>query len=319
MEVGTARLSLSASLLLGFLCNPVWAQTNTDIPQKIAQALKEYGAVAVTRIVAVPRQETHCRASIASRGGAVAGGLCSTVTVYDQTPQHPMEILTASNIRVVNSTPLTFGQQAQTQLIDQLLVKEALVQNCSATLQNSAQVTLTDTFQRSTSVQVTKSVTTTANFSINFGLSLTKAFKIGGTLTSGRSETEGTSNTVGSSDTVTNTSTATVTLPKQTAEVAILQMYPTQFVVPFTATVTVEADLSQNDAGKTLLSQLLDANARTFDIAGTIQAIDASDSSTTFADVAFDPAKCPANSTGVVVVTPFKPDTPLTPKTAPGK
>lgn len=299
------------------LSSPVWAQTTTNIPDKVKQALEMYGPVAVTRIVAVPRSETHCNASIASRGGAIPGGNCFTKTVYDQKPQQFMEVLTATNIRIVNNSPIQFGQLAQKELVDQLIVKEGLVQNCGTMTQNSTQVTLTETFQRSTSVQVTKSVTNTTSDSMNFTLNLSKAFKIGGTLTIGQSETNGTSNTVGSSDTNTNSGTATIqNLPPQKAEVVIMQVYPTQFAVPFSATVTAEADLSKNDAGKTLLSQILDPESRTFQIEGVIQAVDASDSVTLYADVAYDQHRCDAAAiaNGILVVTPFVPTTPLTAK-----
>jgi hypothetical protein len=289
-----------------FFSSAAQGQVNTDIPQKVAEALTAHGPVPVTHIVSVPRTEKQCKASIASRGGAIPGGNCFDVTVYSQQTQHVQEVLNATNIRVVESSSLAFGPPVQTTLVDQLIVKELLVQNCSASIPGTQQGTLTESFQRTESVSVSESLSNSTSYSMNYNLNLTPAFKVGGSVTIGESRTTGTSSTSGSSDTVMVSQSESQTIPKTTAEVAILEMYPIQYIVPFRATVTVEADLSQNDAGYQLLSSLVDPLSRTFKVVGTITATDASDGSLIWADIPFNPGLCPKAANGIISI-PFTP------------
>ena len=258
--------------------------------------------MSVTRTISVPRVELRCTSflrhfndqifqTISLQRGPDPRTRCSKVTVFDQVKQTTQEVLTASSIRVTSSDEISFEQRQQTSLTDRLIVQEALVQDCASFLATQT-VTLSQAFQRSSSIAFSKSVANSTSSQINFSLKLSDAFTVGGNVQIGSTTTTGTVNTSGTQDTVTRTQTGTITLQPKTAVLAQLEMFPINFVVPFHTTVTVDADLSSNDLGDHLLSELLGKDDRTFPISGSIEASDASAGTLIFSDIQFDPAKC---------------------------
>jgi hypothetical protein len=289
------------------------AQVVTNIPQRIAEALAAHGPVSVTRTISVPRTELRCTSFLRHFNNQVLQTVslqkepgpkgpdprthCSKVTVFDQVKQTTQEVLTVSNIRVTSNDEISFEQRQPTNLTDRLIVQEALVQDCTS-FPATQTVTLSQAFQRSSSIAFSKTVANSASSQISFSLKLSDAFTIGGNIQIGSTTTTGTVNTSGTQDTVTRTQTGAITLQPKTAVLAQLQMFPVNFVVPFHTTVTVDADLSPNDLGDHLLSDLLGKNARTFPISGTIEANDASAGILIFSDIQFDPTKC--HGSGVI-------------------
>jgi hypothetical protein len=97
-----------------------------------------------------------------------------------------------------------------------------------------------------------------------------------------------------------------------------LQTWPVQLTVPFSATAMIDADLSRNDKGYQHLSDILNEAERTFPIAGTLEAEDASSGTLVFYDLPYDPSRCPSGSGSAAGISGFKPDkkTKLTQRTA---
>jgi len=293
------RHSFLQGLMLLLAVNSAYSQT-VDAAQKVSEALTAYGPVPVTVITRVPRQVDKCR--MMSHGGS---DYCYTETVYDQRPSTTNQILTASNIRITKSGELQFGPAVRTELPDKVIVQDGSIQNCTKN-QATQTITLQDSFQRSASMAFSESVTHALSQQINFGLKLSSVFSVGGQVQITDSATNGTVSTTGSQDTVTRIQTGTITTPAHTNTMAELRIWPVQYSVPFQTTVTVDADLSTNDHGFHLLSQVLSESQRTFSVAGVIQANDASEGKLVFYDLDYDPSSC-HGITGVLATSKFIP------------
>jgi hypothetical protein len=279
---------ITALLLLQIVLTTTTARAqNTDVGAKVASSLQEYGPVPVTKPVAIPKKESYCNGG--SHGGS---GSCYDRIVYISSTQTTNEILTASNFRVTASTEVVFDAPIRTELPDKVHVTTSTVQNCSKNTV-SQNISLQQAFQRNVSVQISHSVMNSVTTTLGVQLKIGDAFTASGQVAIGRSETNGEAKTAGSQDTTTRTVTGTITVPGLSTSVAELSVWPVHFVFPFHATVTVDADLSpKNDRGLTALSQILDVNARTYDITGTLVADDASDGKLMFYDLTFDSSTC---------------------------
>ena len=261
-----------------------------DASQEIANLLAAFGPVPVTNVV----QVANPRLDFTQLPRLVF------VTVFTPTPQTTSLVLTASNIRVVASSEFSFGAVTRTELPDHLIVQDSLAVNKSS-VPASTTVTLSEQFQRTQNVQIQQSVTHTSQESLNLGFKFSEVFSVGGQVTIGQSTTDGNVVATGSSDTVTRSQTSNVTVQPHTAEMAEIQMWPVNFEVAFTATVTVDADLSKNDKGYTMLSQIVDAPRRTFAVSGKITAVDASESRLVWFDIPYDPNLTPASNDFTIV------------------
>jgi len=271
----------------------------TDAGQKVSDALNAIGPIPITTVVAVPRNVEHCSA------GKLHEPDCVTETVYDQKRQVTNQILTASNVRVVKSDPLKFDPAVRTELPSVVSVNDSLVQNCTAN-PVTHQVSLQLAFQRSESIQFTEQVTHTLSVGLNFDLSITPIFKVGGSITIGESHMTGEVKTSGETDTTTVSRTETVSVNPQTSTVAELRVWPVHYSIPFHTVVTVDADLSQNDKSYHRLSDILDESKRTFPISGSVDANESSDGSAIFYNIPYDPSSCP-NATVVVTKANYAP------------
>jgi hypothetical protein len=298
-------ISCGRYLLLGVVLGYASLFANsqvTDVAQKIDQRLSAYGPVPVTRVIQVPRKETQCHG-----GGREGERICGDVTVYEGKPQTTNELMHAANIRIVKSGDLQFGTQTKHELPDHLTVDDFLARNCTPN-PASPSFTVSTSFQRTASVAISKSVTHTMTYGMNVSAKLSDVFTVGGNLTIADSGTSGTVNTTGSSSTVTQTRSGTQAVPANTFLVIELRTWPVQYTVPFSTTVTVDADLSANDRGYQHLSDIINEKIRTFTIAGTIEAADASKGDLVFFNIPFDKTKCPTPN-AVSTVPHFK--TPL--------
>jgi hypothetical protein len=279
----------SASLCLLVICcvQAAFSQTeNTDLSQKISDALTKYGQVPVTRQKLVPTKIKECHES---RSGACIGS-------YDVVINRPVlvttnELLTVTNVTLMFVNNIAFDKAVRTELPDQGVANVDSYQNC---LSNgiSQQFTLQQSFQRNVSFQVTHSVTNSSSAEIGFTYKGIPKFDISGKITIGHSETNTEAHTTGTQDTVTRTRSTTIPLqPKQTV-FAALKVWPVRFAIPFRVSVRVEADLSKNDNGLQHLSDILNETQRTFDISGILDATDASEGKLVVYDVPFDPNEC---------------------------
>jgi hypothetical protein len=285
----------SVSLWLSSPC--AWAQ-DTDVAATVQNLLKDFGPVSVTTQVMVPQQERVCSGPPGKLTIALIAG-CGTFTVMVPQLQTNNSILGASNIGIVSSTPLKFGPQTETSLPSQLTQQGQSYYNCSATLTATETVSLQVSFARSASIAVSQSVTHGNSESINTAGDI-DGFKLGATITITESKTSGSVDTSTYQQTVQRSQTSQIQLPPQKAIAAVLRTWPVTYVVPFSATVTVDADLSSNDKGYRRLSDIISADKRTFPVAGTFAVTDAADAQTIDYDIPFDQSMCPAGSTGVV-------------------
>jgi hypothetical protein len=280
------RKMLSVVVLSAFGCVPYsWGQ-NTDAAQKVSDALTAYGPLPVTVVVKTPRRVEFCR-TVPPDGGQQ----CVYQTVYDTSTQTTSQLVTATNIRVAKSSSLNWGTATHTQLPDQVSVADVLYQDCGPGVL-TANISISVSFQRSSSMTITKQVTHTVGTQLSGTAKIGDAFTVGVQISEQNSEMNGTSTLSGNQVTVTQSVGGSQQLQPQTAIVAEEQVWPVHYVIPFTATVTVDADLSQNDKGFTHLSDILGETQRTFDIAGTVTADDANQAVLKTFAYPYDPSKC---------------------------
>jgi hypothetical protein len=144
-------------------------------------------------------------------------------------------------------------------------------------------------------VAVSQSISKTEQKSVNFSLGVDKIFNVGGSLQFGESTTSGTVDTSTFTSVVTQTEMNTVTVSPSKAIGVVIKTWPVQYSNPFTATVTVDADLSSNQTYH-YLSDMIPIDKRTFQIVGTVDAADAAQAVVDQYDIPFDPSQCPAGS-----------------------
>jgi hypothetical protein len=232
------------------------------------------------------------------------------------------EVVSAVNIRIVSSTPATFGDPIINALPDQMIAWDQTTINCggsaaSATLQISQQT------QTSSSIAVSNSVTHSQSY--QFGLSGTLGDKeygsvtLSGSVSIGSSTTSGQINTVAEQNGNTRQGSSQKSADPNTSLTGEFQVWPIQYKIPFSATVTADADLqrikaaprenSATTAPFIHLSDLFDANKRTFPVNGTIQVTQASQGQVVWkTPVPLSPAQCAKYSGGVQTLSVRKVD-----------
>jgi hypothetical protein len=244
--------------------------TTTNVADLVQVALNEIGPVAVTTVSSHQEGTGHCV------GGSHGDGPCSPiVTVTTKTTTKA--VLTASNIHVVTSDPVVFGAKVRTELPNDITLDATTSRNFSDTPINNT-FSLVASVQRTTSLTLTHQVTNTLGGDINFDCPILPDMKVGGRLSFGTTTMNSEARLLGSSDTVTRTRQQSVSVPPHTSLVEELEVWAVHYDVPFTTNVVVDADLSVNDNNWAHLSDALSDKAkRTFLIAGTISANDATD------------------------------------------
>jgi hypothetical protein len=274
---------------------PISGQVVTDVAQKVGTALGAFGPVPVTTVIQKPRQETVWYDEPIITHPLIEGAtrrISHVITVYDSVPVTSSLILSAANIQIVKSDPVSFGPSVRTELPDKVIVKDQAVQNCSKVVQLQQQVSLSQSFQRTEGIQFSQSITHTLNKTLSFDFGITSAFKVGGQIMIGESSTSGQVQTAQDSETTQISESGTVTIPTNSALMVELRVWPVHYTIPFRTTVTVDADLSKNDRGYYKLSDILDVTNRTFQITGTIEANDSSDGKLVAYDMPYDPSQC---------------------------
>ena len=271
----------------------------TDLGATVANLLKAAGPVPVTRLITVTRERERCI------GGHGEGGGCRSEGYQVQVPQTQNEILTATKITISNSDPVIYGPATRTELPDQFLIADLFGQSCKGAQNLTINEALQKSFQRSASVQFQHSVTHTTSQAATIGLSIkvgeSETFTVGGQVQFQNGETDGTVSINGTQETVTRTHTVSTVVLPGSAAVLELKIWPVHFVVPFSTTVIVDADLSANDKNIKHLSDVYpDASTRTFPVSGTIDATDASEGVAATFIAEYDPSQCVRGATQVL-------------------
>jgi hypothetical protein len=241
---------------------PYDSTTYTDVAGLINQVLTAHGPVPVT--VQVPKQ---VQIQVCGNSGDPPRFHCYPGWKTVMVPQTTSKILTASNIRIVSVSDVTFGTLTKTTLPD--VIGAASLELCNTTAASGSQgVTFSEQIQHTESTTVTHSVTNTltatlgGSYIVVPGLTLNASVQIGTSSTTSVATLSGTA--------LTNTLQINVTesVPAQSRYALEFLVTPTLFTVPFNATVTVDADLSANDQGLAHLSDITDLASRTFPVDG---------------------------------------------------
>ncbi len=275
------------------LSQETWAQT-TNLKEEVNAALANYGPVPVTVLKQIPHTQTVCGPPMPRGPDHIPYQHCVQQTYYTSQSNTEKKPLVASNITILNVEPLSWGTIIATQLPDEVYADSAWGQAC----ENSpgpltAGYNLTVSVSRTATIQLSKSVTHTQSQSVNFGVSAFKIFRIGGQLSFGEQVTEGRVDIDSNQKTVTYSHSDNWSVPPGKAAVVQLKAWAIRYTIPFTTTVTIDADLSANDLGFKHLSDVLKEPAkRTFSIAGTIETTDASEAHYVEYGAPYDPSQC---------------------------
>lgn len=304
----SVRISFAISLCAVVLIAVDAFAQDTDAAAQVQNLLNTYGPVPFTHQIPHTQNQTTCHTMPchAPTGDmCYPGQICNTYPVTTYTPQTDTNVLAASNIQIISSTPLTFDPLAQTSLTDQLFVSGVVSYGCS-TVTTGESMQLSISFVRTASIAISQSITHTQQESLSVGWKLSDQITLGGSVTVGTQASSGTIDTTSYAQTVTRSVTASI--PALTYGEAVRQeigVWPVTDTATFHATVTIDADLSPNDRGLRKLSDIFGISKRTFPITGTIAFTDASDGVVVPADVPFDSLIC-TNHTGIVTV-PYQP------------
>lgn len=273
---------------------------STDAQSAIQILLQNYGPVSVTRYIGVPHTQRVCSHPSHGTPAQKRRLSCSVRNVMVQQPSTTSEILTATNLRIVQSDPVVLDPKIQTSEPDKLSVNGATYLNCSSqavTFQTSLQVG----FTRSASLGISKTITHTRQAQLNFGWKLSEVLQLGGQVTVGEQEAIATVDTTGWQQTITRGYQAQAQLAPKTAMYVEVETWPVTYAATFHTNVVVDADLSDNDKGFKKLSDIIDASKRRFPIAGTFGFVDAAEAQNASFDIPFDASKCDSGKTIVTI------------------
>jgi len=288
------------------LSTPVLSE-NIDVAVQVQGLVNQHGTVPYTHLVSHPQIQTVCMLQAAWAGiepldplqslqlGPITM-LCGQRSINTNTNQTEQIIPIASNVRIVSTDPVSFEPLVTTSLPSQPTVDLQEFINCG-TVTTQQSVSLAVTFQRSTSLALSHSVTDTQSTQLTFGWKAGD-FSVGGSVTLGTSSSSGTVDTTGTQMSVQRTSSTSVSLAKGQGIAAQLEVWPVTYSQVFHTTATVDADLSPNDQYIHLADMYPSATVRTFPITGAIAITDGSGGQTMTYD---DPnLTCPSGQAGVV-------------------
>ena len=275
--------------------------TVTDLPTLVSSLLTTFGSVPHTTATTVTT--TVCLPHMLGQANPV----CNTVQ-HAGPPQTVQQVMTATNLRMITGQP-TFGQPTQTAFPDQMTAWDIEQINCgdgSAT----ATVNFSTTVQHSSTVGLTQSLTSSTQFSVSFstgslagvgGPSVTAGMSFGNSATNATATTDLTS----LSDA--RGAQAGYTLPTKGAIVGMFEVWPINFSLPFSMTVTVDGDLSPNDKNYATLAQIFTPAQRTVSVTGIIQVTEASQGQVVwYTPPDFNVVTTCAGQTGIVKI-PYTP------------
>jgi hypothetical protein len=268
----------------------------TDLNAVVAGLLQAHGPVPVTTQTTIQVPYTVCLpVPMAARLNAQAPPDCHQASQPVQQKNTVQSILTASNIRIASNTAMTFGNLTQTTLPDELTAASQDVCNPTPTT-GSQNASYSQQVQHNESSTLTHTVTNSLSDTISGGFKLPIGLSLSNSLQIGSSNTTSTAALTGSALTQTLSLQVTEQIPAQSRYGIEFLITPSQFSVPFSVNVTIDADLSPNDAGLTHLSQIVDAPSRTFLIDGTVSSTIGLAGHANFVQLPFNVQNCPGSS-----------------------
>ena len=294
--------------LTAFCALPAVAAT-TNVAQVVDAVLAKYGPVPVTVVRQIHTTDTVCiPGHFVPAVGMVVGGGCRKVPITEQRSQTEQRVLRATNIRIISVAPLIWGSSTSTELPETLTGGNTFGQAC---LDGAASLTVNYTlalaFARTATIQLSKSISHTESRTVQFSVGVERTFNVGGSLTFGTTTTESQVHIDSTQAIDTQTRAGTFQVDRGNADVVQIRAWPVKYTIPFRTTVVVDADLSQNDKGLKLLSDILPRKAqRTFSIAGSVISEDASDAYITEFRTPYDPSRCAMTATKSVVLHRFE-------------
>jgi hypothetical protein len=290
-----------------FTTQGAWAQTTTvNAADAAASLIAAHGAFHQTQ-----HHLSECRCRQFGHGCGGDFGACMTHCEQCDSPESIVVTPQASNIAVVSYSALQFDAPPERTELPQSFVSSAYVfQNCSKAVAVTENETTSVAFQRSSSSTVTKGLAVANGMSLQAQWKPTDSFSLTGGITVTSTATTSTATTDASQTGVTRSHGVNAQIPPRTAFGIGVKTWPVTYKTNFHVTVTVDADISQNNEGITRLSQIATPAQRTFDVTGTIGFTDAADGEGTDWDVDFDPEKCPAGLGSVVKISVPYPKTP---------
>ena len=225
-------------------------------------------------------------------GGAADHDHCHARTVRVQHSRIDQQVLTASNLEIVSNDQPQFGTIVRKDFPQVLVATRTENLNCSG-VPGVSNISLSLQVTRSFNTTTTRSVTKVRTKSVGWGVTL-GSFNVNSRLDFSNQATSATAQSDGTALSYTISRSGTVQMPPRTRTVSTLSSYRVETSLPFTLRVTVDGDLSDNEAGKRHLSDLLTAAERTFPVTGTIVAEDSSEGRLTLQDAPFNTGMCGA-------------------------
>jgi hypothetical protein len=241
---------------------PLDSTVYTDVAGVVNQLLAAHGPVPVT--VQVP---TQVQVEVCGPSGDPPRFRCNPGWKTVMKPQTTSKILTASNIRAVSTSDVAFGTLTKTTLPDVIGAASLELCNTGATT-GSQGVTFSEQIQHTDSTTITHSVTNTLSASLGGSYVVVPGLTLNTSVQIGTSNTTSNASLSGTALSTTLQINETEPVPPQSRYAVEFLVTPTQFNVPFSATVTVDADLGANDPGLAHLSDIADQSKRTFSVDG---------------------------------------------------
>jgi hypothetical protein len=204
-------------------------------------------------------------------------------------------VLSAGDIRIAKSQPITFEEAATVELPTLLHSATSALQNCSTHTKNTHTEALEVAFSRTASAAITSTVVNAGSIRFNFRWTASEGISIAGSAYITDSNTVIETDSDAPNLAVTRRAKARIIMPAQSAVALEVDTWPVTYAAKFHTWVTVDADLSPNDKKYQHLSDVLAEDQRTFLIAGKINAVDAAKAKTSSRDLPFNAALCPAS------------------------
>jgi hypothetical protein len=284
-----------------------------DVDSVLQNLLIQYDMVPVTRKTTVNVPYKDCWRG-GTRSGAPGPEVCKTNLVAVEQSKTTQEYLSVSNLQFVSSA-MSFGAVTQTTLPDRLVAASEDVCN-PYQITGSQSATYSQQIQHTESETLTHTITSSISDAFNATVKVNDDLTLSNTITIGTQDAHATADLTGNALTQTLQLQVTQQIPMQSRYGLEFLVTPTQFSVPYTLTVKLDGQLSQNDAGLTMLSQVLNEADRTFVVEGIASTEIGLKAHARFVQLEFDQIDCPkpAGQTAGLIVKPLvlKPDQKVT-------
>lgn len=202
-------------------------------------------------------------------------------------------VLTAGDIRIAKSQPITFDEAGMGELPTLLHSATSALQNCSAHTKSTRTEALDVAFARTANAAITRTVVNAGSARLNFNWTASEGLSIAGSVNVTDTNTVIETDSDAPNLAVIRRAKARVVMPAQSAVALQVYTWPVTYAARFHTTVTVDADLSPNDKKYNRLSDVLTEDQRTFLIGGEINVVDAAKAKPSSWDIPFNASLCP--------------------------